>query len=97
MQTLGRDITKVTPARGFNIELSYSLASLIASAQGWPVSTTQLAVGAIVGVGLVSGTGSGSTVNFKLLFKIFFSWVLTPAITGSLSALVFVILNQIPK
>ena len=54
MQTIGRDITKVTPARGFNIELSYSLASLIASAQGWPVSTTQLAVGAIVGVGACS-------------------------------------------
>ena len=94
MQTLGRDITKVTPARGFNIELSYSLASLIASAQGWPVSTTQLAVGAIVGVGLVSGTGAGGAVNFKLLGKIFFSWVLTPAITGGLSALLFLAMHH---
>ena len=93
MQTLGRDITKMTPARGFNIELAYSLASLIAAAEGWPVSTTQLAVGAICGVGLMSGQGAAG-INVKLLVKIFFSWVLTPVITGALAALVFVILNH---
>ncbi|KAH8070675.1 inorganic phosphate transmembrane transporter [Aureococcus anophagefferens] len=54
----GRDATKMTPARGFNIELGYSLASLVASAEGWPVSTTQLCVGAVVGVGLASGDGA---------------------------------------
>ena len=55
MRTVGRDATKMTPARGFNIELGYALASLVASAEGWPVSTTQLCVGAVVGVGLIGG------------------------------------------
>ena len=93
MRTIGRDATKMTPARGFNIELGYSLASLIASAEGWPVSTTQLCVGAVVGVGLAAGEGAGGAVNGRLLLKIFASWVLTPLAAGAIAALAFALLR----
>ncbi|KAK3282222.1 hypothetical protein CYMTET_10030 [Cymbomonas tetramitiformis] len=93
MQTLGQDITKVTPGRGFNVEMGYSLASLVSSAEGWPVSTTQLAVGAVIGVGLVSGDGIKS-INLKLFGKIFFSWAMTPLITGLVAGLLYGMLQM---
>ena len=94
MRTVGRDTTKITPARGFNIELGYSLGSLIASAEGWPVSTTQLCVGAVVGVGIVSGDGDAAkSVNTALLAKIFLSWVATPLAAGIFAAIAFVCLR----
>ena len=93
MRTVGRDCTKMTPARGFNIELGYSLASLIASAEGWPVSTTQLCVGAVVGVGLASGDDVKSAVNTRLLLRIFLSWVATPLAAGLAAALAFALLR----
>ena len=83
----------MTPARGFNIELGYSLGSLIASAEGWPVSTTQLCVGAVVGVGLASGEDPGKALNRKLLGRIFLSWVATPLVAGCFSALFFACLR----
>mmetsp|Transcript_13384 Transcript_13384/g.46596 ORF Transcript_13384/g.46596 Transcript_13384/m.46596 type:complete len:578 (+) Transcript_13384:69-1802(+) len=93
MRTVGRDCTKITPSRGFNIELGYSLASLISSAEGWPVSTTQLCIGAVVGVALVSGEDVSKSLNRKLLFTIFCSWVLTPFMSGIISAICFACLR----
>lgn len=93
MRTIGRDTVKLTPSRGFNIELGYSLASLIASAEGWPVSTTQLAVGALVGVGLVSGDDISHALNFKLLARIFGAWVLTPASSAIFAMVYFAALH----
>lgn len=92
MRTVGRDCTKMTPARGFNIELGYSLASLIASAEGWPVSTTQLCVGAVVGVGLASGDDVSKSVNTKLLSRIFLSWICTPAASGICASIAYALL-----
>ncbi|KAH8046020.1 inorganic phosphate transmembrane transporter [Aureococcus anophagefferens] len=63
MRTVGRDATKMTPARGFNIELGYSLASLVASAEGWPVSTTQLCVGAASALASRPATARADAVN----------------------------------
>lgn len=95
MRTVGRDATKMTPARSFNIQLGFALASLVASAEGWPVSTTQLCVGAVVGVGLASGEDVSEAVNKKLLGKIFLSWVCTPLAAGTLSAAAYAALKGI--
>ena len=73
-------VTEVVSVHGS--ELGYSLGSLIASAEGWPVSTTQLCVGAVVGVGLASGEDPKKAVNVKLLRRIFLSWVATPLAAG---------------
>ena len=96
MKTIGHDTTVVTPARGFNVEMAYSVASLVASAEGWPVSTTQLAVGALCGVGLASGTKENS-LNFKLLRRIFLAWTLTPALSSLFAGLYFIILKPMIK
>ncbi|EED95141.1 inorganic phosphate transporter, partial [Thalassiosira pseudonana CCMP1335] len=50
--SLGYKITKLSPSRGFCIELSASTIVVIASYLGIPVSTTQCQVGGTMGVGL---------------------------------------------
>lgn len=52
---IGEDLTKVSPSRGFIIELSAATTIIIASQSEMPVSTTHCQVGSIVGCGLTSG------------------------------------------
>ena len=49
---IGKDLTKITPSRGFIIELSASLTTLIASRLNIPMSTTHCQIGSIVGCGI---------------------------------------------
>lgn len=54
METVGGGLTKLTPAKGFSIELGAATAVLVATKCGMPISTTHCKVGALVIVGLVS-------------------------------------------
>lgn len=60
---------------------------LLASMNGWPVSTTHCIVGAIVGFAAV-GIGVDA-VQWGSVLAISLSWVLSPAIAGVLAFLVF--------
>ncbi|MCP4955407.1 MAG: inorganic phosphate transporter, partial [Photobacterium aquimaris] len=50
--TIGTGITELTPSRGFAATLAAAATVVIASGTGIPVSTTQVLVGAVLGVGL---------------------------------------------
>jgi PiT family inorganic phosphate transporter len=56
---------------------------MIASLKGWPVSTTHAIVGAIVGFGAV--VISTDAVNWGKVLTIVASWIVSPAIAGSLA------------
>jgi solute carrier family 20 (sodium-dependent phosphate transporter) len=86
IQRMGTELTKVTPTRGFSMELSMSFAVVLASRIGMPVSTTHCQVGAIVGCGLVDGK---KNINWKCFSKIIFSWCITLPVTGLISAGLF--------
>lgn len=58
---------------------------MIASAKGWPVSTTHSIVGALVGFALV-GIGP-EAVNWGKIGEIIASWVVSPLIGGTISFL----------
>ncbi|MCI5192686.1 MAG: anion permease [Candidatus Electrothrix sp. AU1_5] len=58
---------------------------MVASAKGWPVSTTHSIVGALVGFALV-GIGPDA-VNWGKIGKIVASWVVSPAVGGTISFL----------
>ena len=83
---IGRELTKISPSRGFIIELSAALTIIIASRAEIPVSTTHCQVGSVVGCGLVGGV---KNIKWGILKKIVFSWLVTLPITGFLSAGLF--------
>jgi len=80
IKAIGIKLTKITPSRGFCIEMGMSIVVIIGSNLGIPLSTTHCQVGATVGVGLceIGGfTTSKQGVNWKLMGKVFSMWVLT--------------------
>ena len=85
MKTIGENIVKLTPSKGFSAQLAAALTVVIASQLDMPVSTTHTLVGAVIGIGLVEGV---STINFKSVRTIVLSWVITlPA--GALLSIAF--------
>jgi len=83
---LGVNMLHLTPSRGFSAELSAGLTIALASFFGIPVSTTQIIVGAEVGVGLCEGKNG---INRKVLLKTFGGWVSTILLGGLFCAALF--------
>lgn len=92
---IGVKLTKLTPSRGFAIEIGAAITVLIASDVGLPVSTTHCQVGATMGVGLVEG--KRSTVNWKQFFFICAGWVFTVLFTAVLSACMYLVVTNAPS
>lgn len=92
IETVGKNITELTPSRGFAAEISAALTVVCASGVGLPVSTTHTLVGAILGVGFARGIGA---LNIKVLQKIFMSWIVTLPAGAGLTMLIFVIIKNI--
>lgn len=90
--TIGKQITELTPSRGFAAELAAASTVVGASALGLPVSTTHTLVGAILGVGLARGIGA---LNLGVIGKIFMSWLITLPVGAALSVIFFFILRAI--
>ena len=86
LHALGTKIAKLSPSRGYSIELGAALVIIIGSRQGWPLSTTHCQVGATSAVAWMEGSKG---VNYKLLGKVVLGWILTLVIVGSGVALVF--------
>ncbi len=85
MKTIGKSITELTPSRGFAAELAAATTVVIASSTGIPVSTTQVLVGAVLGVGIARGFAA---LNMRVINTIFMSWLITlPA--GALMSILF--------
>jgi inorganic phosphate transporter, PiT family len=90
--TIGKEITELTPSRGFAAELATAATVVGASAIGLPVSTTHTLVGAVLGVGLARGIGA---LNLGVIGKIFMSWLITLPVGAALSIMFFYILRAI--
>jgi PiT family inorganic phosphate transporter len=74
MQTIGTRITELTPTRGYCATLAAATTVVLASKTGLPVSTTHIAVGAVIGVGLARGIGA---VDLRVIGNIVMSWLIT--------------------
>lgn len=92
---IGVKLTKLTPSRGFSIEIGAAITVLVASDVGLPVSTTHCQVGATMGVGLVEG--KANSVNWKQFFFICVGWVFTVVFTGILSAILYLVVTYSPS
>jgi phosphate/sulfate permease len=79
MQTIGEKITVVTPSKAACAQFSATLVVLLATRLGLPISTTHAAVGGVLGVGLADGVNN---INWRMMVKIFGSWIITLPICG---------------
>ena len=92
MKTIGSGITQLTPSRGYCATLAAAATVVLASRTGLPVSTTHIAVGAVIGVGLARGVGA---IDLRVIGGIVVSWIVTLPIGGVLAALFFFTLKGI--
>jgi len=92
IKTVGRNITELTPSRGFAAELAAASTVVIASGTGIPISTTHTLVGAVMGVGIARGIGA---LNLRVIRNIMLSWIITLPAGGILAILFFFLLKGI--
>ncbi len=90
--TVGKQITELTPSRGFAAELAAATTVVLASGTGIPVSTTHTLVGAVLGVGMARGMAA---LNLNVIRNIFMSWVITLPAGAILSIIFFFTLKGI--
>jgi PiT family inorganic phosphate transporter len=86
MKTIGTRITELTPTRGFCATLAAAATVVLASRTGMPVSTTHIAVGAVIGVGLARGVGA---IDLRVIGGIVLSWLITLPVGAVLAAIFF--------
>lgn len=86
IRTIGTKITLLTPTMGFCVELAAATTVVLASRTGLPVSTTQIVVGGVIGVGMARGIGA---IDLRVVGEVFASWLVTLPVCGALSALFF--------
>jgi PiT family inorganic phosphate transporter len=91
IDTVGKEITEITPSRGFAAELGAAITILGGTVLGLPLSTTHILVGSVIGVGFARGI---SGVNVSVIKRIGRSWVITMPITALISIIFCLVLKQ---
>ncbi len=90
METVGEKITVITPTRGFSAEFGTAVTVMLCSRLGMPVSTTHVAIGNIIGVGLARGI---SAINLAVIKKILYAWVISVPAAGVFSVGLYFLLR----
>jgi PiT family inorganic phosphate transporter len=85
-RTLAEGVTEVDPLEGLSASAVAATLVLLASAFAMPVSTTQVASGAIVGVGLRAGSRA---VRWPTVFSIVAGWLITLPVSALVSAAIW--------
>ncbi|MEO6532092.1 MAG: inorganic phosphate transporter [Pseudolysinimonas sp.] len=84
IKTLGRDITDIEPAQGFAAESATTATILASTHLGFALSTTQVASGSVIGVGLGR---KGASVRWGTAGRIALGWLITIPSSGVIGAL----------
>ena len=90
--TIGKKITEITPTRGFSAEFSTALVVLACSRLGLPVSTSQVLVGSVIGIGFAKGIVA---VDLKIIKRIMACWIITVPVSAATAAIIFICLKTI--
>ncbi len=95
IETVGERITPLSPPSAYAAQMSATLAMLVVSRLGLPVSTSMAIVGGVMGVGLSRGV---RTLNMRVLARIFGMWLLAlPATIAITYALTLVLIYFTPS
>ncbi|MBN2014290.1 MAG: anion permease [Candidatus Altiarchaeota archaeon] len=90
VETVSKGITSMGPIMAFTSQFAAASVVYFFTVLGIPISSTQAVVGSVIGIGLTKGV---RTVNIKTVEYISVGWVLTPVMAGSLSALIYWLLQ----
>ncbi len=82
IQTVGQEITEITPSRGFAAEFGAAITILFGTILGLPLSTTHVLVGSVIGVGFARGI---SGIDLMVIKRIARSWIVTMPLTAAIS------------
>jgi inorganic phosphate transporter, PiT family len=87
IQTLGRKMVRLRPVQGFAAETTAATLLMLTGRLGMPISTTHAITTSIMGVGCAKRF---SALNWTLVERILWTWVMTIPATGCLAyAMVF--------
>jgi PiT family inorganic phosphate transporter len=92
IKTMGFGLTRLEPVQGFAAETSASIAIMVASSMGIPLSTTHSINATILGVG---ATRRLSAVRWGTTRQIFMTWIITFPVCFALGYLITLILKPI--
>ncbi len=90
-ETMSCKITSMNPGQGFTSNLTTGILVILASTMGLPVSMTQVSVGALFGIGLLTGQA-----NFKTVTGIILSWIITLPCAAAIGATAYSIIHLLP-
>ncbi len=86
MMTIGENIVKLDAFSSMIVLYAHSLTVHLYAMIGFPVSSSQAVVGAVLGIGIIKGL---QTVHGKVLTGIAIGWIATPAVSAGISVLLF--------
>jgi inorganic phosphate transporter, PiT family len=97
MATVGKDLYKITPLSGLVVIMAETIVLFLFTSETLestllraglpsfplvPLSSTQVVIGAVIGVGLAKG---GRGINYGVLLKIASGWIIAPVMAGIIS------------
>lgn len=95
IKNLGNKMILQSPSRGFSIELAAAITTVMATQLAIPTSTTQVAVGGIVAVGLCNK--DFKSVNWRMVAWCYGGWFLTLPVAGLIAGILNGIILNAPR
>jgi PiT family inorganic phosphate transporter len=92
MRTMGSRIFKIEPPQGFAAQTTASLVLWYTARAGFPVSTTQVISGSVLGVGAATNP---SGVRWGIAANILLAWLLTLPAAALMAGLVYVVIGPV--
>ena len=88
-ETMSHKITAMNHGQGFSANLTTGILVILASLVGLPVSTTHVSVGALFGIGVVTGRA-----NPRVMTNIVLSWLITLPCAALIGGVVYALLRN---
>jgi len=89
-ETMSHKITAMNHGQGFSANLTTGILVIVASFFGLPVSTTHVSVGALFGIGAVTGQA-----NPRVMLNIVLSWLITLPCAAIIAGVAYVLLKML--
>ena len=91
-ETLGKKVTSMNPGQGFAASLVTAALVTTASLHSLPVSTTQVSVGSLLGIGVTT-----RQAKWRKVGEILLAWVTTVPCAAILAALAFILVQLLRR